>query len=498
MNDNDGLYPDYNDIPPDYSDYSNDNDNRVQKFNKSKFPQKDSNFDLKIPQAFDAEQALLGGIMLDNKRWGDIEEHVNHGDFYFQEHSFIFKAMTELAKESKPIDQITVEQQLKFLGKNEAVGGFKYLVNLVQNTPTAVNCETYAHIIREKAVLRELISSANDITKISYENKESIENILDQAERKIFDIAEKRMTKGQGPVDVSSIINATVDKIEDLAKNGSHRTVTGISTGFKDLDEKTLGLQKSDLIIIAARPSMGKTTFAMNLCENIALDNTNEQRKPVLVFSLEMPTEQILLRMMASLSRVDQTKIRTGRGLNDNDFNRLSATRSQIQRYAKLYVDDSSSLTPNEVRAKARRLYREHGGLSMIMIDYLQLMTSPSANENRNLEIADISRSLKALAKELEVPVVALSQLNRTLEKRDEKRPINSDLRESGSIEQDADLIMFIYRDEVYNNASQEKGVAEIIIGKQRNGPIGTVKLKFSGQYSKFEDLEHATASEYY
>ncbi|MGR6870686.1 replicative DNA helicase, partial [Acinetobacter baumannii] len=308
------------------------------------------------------------------------------------------------------------------------------------------------------------------------------EDLLDFAESRVFQIAETRANKDEGPKAIDAILEETVEKIEQLYQK-PHDGVTGVSSGYQDLDKKTAGLQKSDLIIVAARPSMGKTTFAMNLCENAAMT----EEKPVLIFSLEMPGNQIMMRMLASLSRVDQTRIRTGQ-LDDEDWARISSTMGILLEKRNMYIDDSSGLTPTEVRSRARRIYREHGGLSLIMIDYLQLMRVPSLSENRTLEIAEISRSLKALAKELQVPVVALSQLNRSLEQRADKRPVNSDLRESGSIEQDADLIMFIYRDEVYHENSDLKGVAEIIIGKQRNGPIGTVRLTFNGQWSRFDN----------
>lgn len=282
-----------------------------------------------------------------------------------------------------------------------------------------------------------------------------------------------------------SVLESTIARIETLGKLENHNGVTGVTTGFVELDKKTAGLQPSDLIIVAARPSMGKTTFAMNLCENAAMASD----KPVLVFSLEMPAEQIMMRMIASLARVDQTKIRTGQNLEEAEWSKIASVFGMFKQKNNLYIDDSSGLTPTELRSRARRVYRENGGLSMIMVDYLQLMRAPAFSDNRTLEIAEISRSLKALAKELEVPVIALSQLNRTLEQRADKRPVNSDLRESGSIEQDADLIMFIYRDEVYNDNSEDKGVAEIIIGKQRNGPIGRVRLAFNGQFSRFDNL---------
>jgi replicative DNA helicase len=308
---------------------------------------------------------------------------------------------------------------------------------------------------------------------------------LDEAEREVFAIAEKRSSSTEGPQNVLSVLESTIARIETLGKLENHNGVTGVTTGFVELDKKTAGLQPSDLIIVAARPSMGKTTFAMNLCENAAMASD----KPVLVFSLEMPAEQIMMRMIASLARVDQTKIRTGQNLEEAEWSKIASVFGMFKQKNNLYIDDSSGLTPTELRSRARRVYRENGGLSMIMVDYLQLMRAPAFSDNRTLEIAEISRSLKALAKELEVPVIALSQLNRTLEQRADKRPVNSDLRESGSIEQDADLIMFIYRDEVYNDNSEDKGVAEIIIGKQRNGPIGRVRLAFNGQFSRFDNL---------
>ena len=340
--------------------------------------------------------------------------------------------------------------------------------------------------MREKAILRELISVGNRIAENSYSPKgQDIKLILDEAEREVFAIAEKRSTSGEGPQNVISVLQSTIERIDALSKLKNNSGVTGVTTGFTDLDRKTAGLQPSDLIIVAARPSMGKTTFAMNLCENAMMASD----KPVLVFSLEMPAEQIMMRMIASLARVDQTKIRTGQGLDEIEWNKISSIFGMFKQKNNLYIDDSSGLTPTELRSRARRVYRENNGLSLIMVDYLQLMRAPAFSDNRTLEIAEISRSLKALAKELEVPVIALSQLNRTLEQRADKRPVNSDLRESGSIEQDADLIMFIYRDEVYNDNSEDKGVAEIIIGKQRNGPIGRVRLKFNGQFSRFDNL---------
>ena len=438
------------------------------------------------PHSTEAEQAVLGGIMLSNQHWDGIAERVIAEDFYTFAHKAIFQTMEELMRNQMPIDLITLDQALKAKGISDSVGGFAYLADLSNNTPNAINILAYAEIVREKAILRELIAAGNRIAENSYSPKgKDIKMVLDEAEREVFAIAEKRSSSTEGPQNVLSVLESTIARIETLGKLENHNGVTGVTTGFVDLDKKTAGLQPSDLIIVAARPSMGKTTFAMNLCENAAMASD----KPVLVFSLEMPAEQIMMRMIASLARVDQTKIRTGQNLDETEWSKIASVFGMFKQKNNLYIDDSSGLTPTELRSRARRVYRENNGLSMIMVDYLQLMRAPAFSDNRTLEIAEISRSLKALAKELEVPVVALSQLNRTLEQRADKRPVNSDLRESGSIEQDADLIMFIYRDEVYNDNSEDKGVAEIIIGKQRNGPIGRVRLAFNGQFSRFDNL---------
>ena len=438
------------------------------------------------PHSTEAEQAVLGGIMLSNQHWDGIAERVIAEDFYTFAHKAIFQTMEELMRNQTPIDLITLDQALKAKGISDSVGGFAYLADLSNNTPNAINILAYAEIVREKAILRELIAVGNRIAENSYSPKgKDIKMVLDEAEREVFAIAEKRSSSTEAPQNVLSVLESTIARIETLGKLENHNGVTGVTTGFVDLDKKTAGLQPSDLIIVAARPSMGKTTFAMNLCENAAMASD----KPVLVFSLEMPAEQIMMRMIASLARVDQTKIRTGQNLEEAEWSKIASVFGMFKQKNNLYIDDSSGLTPTELRSRARRVYRENGGLSMIMVDYLQLMRAPAFSDNRTLEIAEISRSLKALAKELEVPVIALSQLNRTLEQRADKRPVNSDLRESGSIEQDADLIMFIYRDEVYNDNSEDKGVAEIIIGKQRNGPIGRVRLAFNGQFSRFDNL---------
>ena len=439
---------------------------------------------LKVPpHSIEAEQSVLGGLMLDNEAWDRVAERVVAQDFYTRTHKLIFEAMEKLAESGNPIDLITISETLEKTNELESVGGFAYLGEIAKNTPSAANINAYAEIVRERAVVREMIHVANEIADAGYnpDGRDS-HDLLDLAETKVFKIAEQRTKSSDGPQNIHNILEKTIDKIEELYQSPQDG-VTGVSTGYSDLDKMTAGMQPSDLIIVAARPSMGKTTFAMNLAEHAAMT----QDKPTLIFSLEMPSEQIMMRMLASLGRINQTKVRTGQ-LDDDDWARLSSTMGLLIEKGKMFVDDSSGLTPTELRSRARRIARDHGGISMIMVDYLQLMRVPSLQDNRTLEIAEISRSLKALAKELECPVIALSQLNRTLEQRADKRPINSDLRESGSIEQDADLIMFIYRDEVYNEDTTDKGTAEIIIGKQRNGPIGKVRLTFQGQYSRFDN----------
>ncbi|GAA4498897.1 replicative DNA helicase [Pseudaeromonas paramecii] len=435
------------------------------------------------PHSFEAEQSVLGGLLLDNQAWDRVAERVVEQDFYSRPHRLIFAAMTRLAERGHPLDLITLQEALENHEQLAEVGGFAYLVEIAKNTPSAANIAAYADIVRERAVVREMISVAHEIAEAGFDPQgRNAADLLDLAESKVFKIAEQRASESEGPQSLRVVLEKTVDKIEELFRQ-PHNGVTGVSSGYTDLDKMTAGFQSSDLIIVAARPSMGKTTFAMNLCEHAALTSD----KPVLIFSLEMPSEQIIMRMLASLGRIEQNRVRTGQ-LDDDDWGRLSSTMGMLLERGKMYIDDSSGLTPTELRSRARRVAREHGGLSMIMIDYLQLMRVPSLSDNRTLEIAEISRSLKALAKELQVPVIALSQLNRSLEQRADKRPVNSDLRESGSIEQDADLIMFIYRDEVYHDDSPDKGIAEIIIGKQRNGPIGRVRLTFQGQFSRFDN----------
>lgn len=442
------------------------------------------------PHSIEAEQSVLGGLMLDNNAWDTVSETVTEDNFYRHDHRLIFRTMTKLVNNSQPLDVVTLSEELDRVGELDNAGGLEYLVDLARNTPSASNIRAYSEIVRDRALLRQMITAANEIAESAFTpDGRASEEILNEAEQKIFQIAEDRPNQG-GPEDINPLLKRAVDKIDFLFNNDSD--MTGVTTGFDDLDKKTAGMQPSDLIIVAARPSMGKTTFAMNLVEN-ALMASN---RPVLVFSLEMPADQLVTRMLSSLGRIDQTRIRTGK-LEDDDWPKLT-TAVNIMRDKPLFIDDTAGISPNEMRARARRIVREHGDLSLIMVDYLQLMQIKTGNtEGRTAEISEISRSLKALAKELECPVVALSQLNRSLEQRPNKRPVNSDLRESGAIEQDADVIMFIYRDEVYNEDSPDKGVAEIIIGKQRNGPIGTSRLAFIGKFTKFENLAPDVYAQY-
>ncbi len=439
---------------------------------------------LKVPpNSIQAEQSVLGGLMLDNQTWDSIADKVVEIDFYRRSHQLIFRKIEELAEKQIPFDVITLSDALKVIGELENVGGLAYLIMLAKDTPSAANITAYANIVRERSVLRQLIHIGTQISDSAFntEGRDTAE-LLENAERQVFQIAEQRQ-RGQsgGFIPIKSLLANAVDKIETLFEQEG--AITGAGTGFTDFDELTSGLQPADLIIVAGRPSMGKTTIAMNMAENIALKGN----KPVAVFSMEMPGDSLAMRMMSSLGRIDQHKVRTGK-LDDDDWPRLTSAINLLAG-TQLFIDDSPALSPTEVRARARRLAREHGQLGLIVVDYLQLMQSPSSGENRVQQISDISRGLKALAKELNVPVVALSQLNRNLEQRPNKRPVMSDLRDSGAIEQDADLIVFVYRDEVYNEDSPDKGIAEIIIGKQRNGPLGTVRLTFLGQYTRFENF---------
>ncbi len=443
------------------------------------------------PHSIQAEQSVLGGLMLDNQSWDQMADRVGEVDFYRREHQLIFRAIESLAEASKPFDIVTLSEELNRLSVLDESGGLAYLSMLAKDTPSAANIRAYADIVREHSVTRQLIHVGNEIANSGFqpEGRNSSE-LLDAAESKVFEIAEQRSKSGGGFESVKNLLTKAVDKIETLFQQDN--PITGVATGFTDFDMQTAGLQPADLIIVAGRPSMGKTSFAMNIAENVAIGS----KLPVAIFSMEMPGDSLVMRMMSSLGRINQQRVRTGK-LDDDEWPRLTMAVNMLSE-ARLFIDDTPALTPMEVRARARRLKREHKDLGLIVIDYLQLMQAPGASENRTNEISLISRSLKALAKELDVPVIALSQLNRGLEQRTNKRPIMSDLRESGAIEQDADIVVFIYRDEVYNDESPDKGVAEIIIGKQRNGPIGTTRLTFLGQYTKFENYTDDVYGDHY
>lgn len=418
--------------------------------------------------------------MLDNRSLDQIADKLVADDFYRKEHRLIYRAISRLCEENSPADVVTVSEQLEKNGELEDVGGLAYLGALAKNTPSAANIGAYANIVRERSILRNLLGVTGDISHRVYdpEGRNAVE-ILDYAEARILSISEQGAHQRGGFQPIKHLLTSAVDRIDTLYR--SDKSIIGVPTGYADLDEMTSGLQSSDLIIVAGRPSMGKTSLALNIAENAAVGHG----VPVAIFSMEMPGQQLAMRMMASLGRINSHKVRTGK-LNDEDWPRLTSAISLLSE-APIFTDDSPGLTPMELRARARRLKREHG-LGLIIVDYLQLMQSTEGNENRATEISYITRALKNLAKELDVPLMAMSQLNRSLEQRPNKRPVMSDLRESGSIEQDADVILFIYRDEVYNEDSAEKGTAEIIIGKQRNGPTGTVRLTFLGQYTKFEN----------
>lgn len=433
------------------------------------------------PHSVEAEQAVLGGLLLDNNAWDQVADRIVANDFYSQNHRVIYRVMSDLVLKSNPIDVITVSEALNASRELDVVGGLAYLGALANNTPTAANVAAYADIVRERAILRRLSEVGGEISEAAFDpGNRSAMSLLDEAERKVFSIAEHRERGGAGPQAIAEVLARTVDRIDTIFH--SKTPITGIASGFSDFDKLTAGLQQSDLVVIAGRPSMGKTTFAMNIAEHAVMKSEGV----VLVFSMEMPADLLAMRMLSSLGHIDHQRLRTGQ-LDDDDWPRIMSAVSMISS-KKLLIDDSAALSPFEIRARARRIAREYGGIHLVVIDYLQLMRVPGHNEHRAAEISEISRSLKALARELNVPIIALSQLNRGLEQRPDKRPVMSDLRESGAIEQDADLIAFIYRDEVYNKESNDKGTAEIIISKQRNGPIGTLRLTFRGQYSRFDD----------
>ncbi|MEM7611582.1 MAG: replicative DNA helicase [Pseudomonadota bacterium] len=431
------------------------------------------------PHSVEAEQSVLGGLMLDNSAWDRVADVLVSTDFYRADHQIIFAAIGALAESRQPCDVVTLSEHLDNRGELDQAGGLAYLAMLANDTPSSANVLAYAKILRERSILRSLIAAGNEIAGSAFQPEgRAASELLDEAERTVFQIAEKGSRRG-GFQALTDILPGTVDRIDLLHQSGGE--ITGISTGYSEFDKMTAGLQPGDLVIIAGRPSMGKTTFAVNIAENASIGGRN----PTAIYSMEMSAEQLAFRMISSLGRVDQTHLRTGQ-FPDEDWSRIN-TAVQLMSEAPIFIDDTPALSPTEVRARARRLKREHG-LGLIVIDYLQLMQVPGNTENRTAEISEISRSLKALAKELEVPVIALSQLNRGVEQRTDKKPVMSDLRESGAIEQDADLICFIYREEVYDPDTPRKGVADIIISKQRNGPIGEFPLTFVGKYTKFEN----------
>ncbi len=443
------------------------------------------------PNSIEAEQSLLGGLMLDNAAWDKVADLIVASDFYRKDHRLIFAGIAELAETSNPCDVVTLSEFLDNRDELEASGGLEYLALLSNETPGAANVRAYARILRERSTLRSLISAGNQISGSAFATDgRSASDLVDEAERLVFEIAEKGSRGQVGFRHLKSILPDAVDRIDLLHQSGGD--ITGISTGFTEFDKLTAGLQAGELVVIAGRPSMGKSTLAVNIAENAAIG----AKVPTAIFSMEMPSQQLAFRMISSLGRVDQTHLRTG-NFPDEDWSRIN-TAVQLMSDAPIFIDDSASLSPTEIRARARRLKREHG-LGLIVVDYLQLMQVHGSTENRATEISEISRSLKALAKELELPIIALSQLNRSVEQRTDKKPVMSDLRESGAIEQDADLIVFIYREEVYNQDTPRKGMADISIAKQRNGPIGDFPLTFVGRFTKFENwVPEAYADEAY
>jgi replicative DNA helicase len=437
------------------------------------------------PHSIEAEQSVLGGLLLDNEAWDRMGDLVTDGDFYRDEHRRIFRQIRSLLERSKPADVVTVAEALEGAGEGEQTGGLAYLGELAANTPSAANIRRYAEIVRERAVLRKLVATADEIAGDALNPLgRDAETLLDEAESKIFAIAEAGAGHSDGFVHINPLLTQVVERIQELHDRDNPSDITGIPTGYVDLDRLTSGFQAGDLIIVAGRPSMGKTAFALNIAESVAVDTG----LPVGIFSMEMGGTQLAMRMLASIGRLDSHRVRSGR-LTDDEWSRLSFALGKLHE-APIYIDETGGLTPANLRARARRLARQYGGkLGLLVIDYIQLMSSNRQGENRATEVSDISRAIKSLAKELQVPVVALSQLSRKVEERNDKRPMMSDLRESGAIEQDADVILMMYREEYYKPDTPDKGIAEVIIGKQRNGPTGTVRLTFLGEYTRFESL---------
>ncbi|MFM9912413.1 MAG: replicative DNA helicase [Methylophilaceae bacterium] len=440
------------------------------------------------PHSVEAEQSVLGGLLLENDAWDRVADMIGVEDFYRHDHRLIYSHISRLVEHSKPADMVTVAESLENSAELANVGGIAYLGALAQNIPSAANIRRYAEIVRERAVMRRLVEVGSSISDSAFNPQgRDATTLLDEAEAKIFEIKERGARVGQGFVDIKSVLPLVIDRLDKLSTLDDPNGITGVATGFTDLDGMTSGMQPGELIIIAGRPSMGKTAFALNIAEHVVL-NTDQA---VAVFSLEMPSTQLAMRLLGSVGRIDQHKMRTGQ-LDDDEWSRLTYALGKLND-APLHIDETGGINAMELRARARRLKRQCEAidgkkLGLIIVDYLQLMTSARQTENRATEVSEISRSLKALAKELNLPVIALSQVNRKIEDRTDKRPVMSDLRESGAIEQDADVILFLYRDEVYNKDTQFKGTAEVIIGKQRNGPIGSIRLTFIGAHTRFEN----------
>ena len=433
------------------------------------------------PQSIEAERSVLGALLISSDSWDGVAEVVAAGDFYRPEHRAIFRQIALLVDRGEPVDVITVADRLLATGELDAAGGHTYLAELAEQTPTASNVRAYAKAVRERSVLRQLINAAQDIASAGFNPEgRSSEELVDEAERLIMQISEGGQKAG-GPQAMAPLLSGALERIEELYNTGGD--ITGLTTGFIDLDRMTSGLQSSDLVIVAGRPSMGKTSFAMNLVENAALASD----RPIMVFSMEMPAEQLVIRMLSSLGRIDQSRVRTGK-LEQDDWPKLSSATEKLKD-TQIFIDDTPALTPTELRSRVRRLVREQGDLGMIMVDYLQLMSGRAGAENRQVEVSEISRGLKILAREPECPVIGLSQLSRTLEMRQDKRPMLADLRESGAIEQDADVVMFLYRDEVYNPGGESEGMAEVIVAKHRSGPTGTINLGFVPRFTSFRNL---------
>ncbi|MCF8198898.1 MAG: replicative DNA helicase [Sulfuritalea sp.] len=442
------------------------------------------------PHSIEAEQSLIGGLLIDNAAWDRIGDVVRETDFYRDDHRRIFRHIGKLIQQGRPADVVTVYESIEQSNEVDQTGGLGYLGEIANATPSAANIRRYAEIVRERAILRQLVTAGDEIAGNALNPAgRDVKQLLDEAEQKIFQIAEIGNNSNNGFVAIQPLLGEVVERMETLLARDNQSDITGVATGFADLDRMTSGLQPGDMVVVAGRPSMGKTAFAMNIAEHVGV----ELRLPVAIFSLEMSGPQLATRFLSSVGRIDQSKLRTGR-LTDDEWDRMTVALGKLHE-APIHIDETGAINSTDLRARARRLHRQFGKLGLIIIDYLQLMSSNRMGENRATEISEISRSIKALAKELQVPIIALSQLSRKVEERTDKRPLMSDLRESGAIEQDADIIMMMYREEYYKPDTQDKGTAEAIIGKHRNGPVGTVRLTFLGEYTKFENYASGSAT---